>query len=227
MQRVHHKKNLVYQHKDFEIQSLNSLVKRAKKVTSERLTRTMTGDSIKSIHLPLHDLTERLQESLQRMHHRLQSLLMQKLGPDARNVIAAERARQTRADKEKLQQNAENGERLGGISAPVPVVAQDGGDELELLNEYRENYATILAELMVAKERLLDLEKGLERRTKSESLRTRLSDDIEELSEDDGFDSRRRSGPSSMGISSDGHTSDERYERLVLGRADRARLECN
>ena len=208
MQRVHHKKNLVYQDKDFEIQSLNSLVKQAKEATSERLTRTMTGDSIKSVHLPLHDLTERLQESLQQMHHRLQSLLMQKLGPDARNVIAAERARQTRAEKEKSQQKAENGERLGGIPAAVPVVAQDGGDELELLNEYRENYATIMAELMVAKERLLDLEKALQRRTKSDSLTRRLSDDIDELSEDAGFDSRR-SGRFSMGISSDGHTSDE------------------
>lgn len=199
----------MYQDKDFEIQSLNSLVKQAKEATAERLTRTMTGDSIKSVHLPLHDLTERLQASLQQMHHRLQSLLMQKLGPDARNVIAAERARQTRAERDKFQQQAKNeGESKGGIPANVHEMAHDGGDELELLNEYRENYATMLAELMVAKERLLDLEKGLQRRTKNDSLRKGLSDDIEELSEDDGFDSRRRRRGSSMGISSGGDTSD-------------------
>jgi hypothetical protein len=210
MQRVHHKKNLVYQDKDFEIQSLNSLVRQAKEATSERLTRTMTGDSIKSVHLPLHDLTERLQASLQQMHHRLQSLLMQKLGPDARNVIAAERARQTRAEKEKLQQNAQNkGETNVSVLPIGSDLTQDGGDELELLNEYRENYANILAELMVAKERLLDLEKGLQKRTKSDSLRRRLSDDIEGFSEDDGFDSRRRRRKSSIGVSSTGVTFEE------------------
>jgi hypothetical protein len=208
MQRVHRKKNLIYQDKDFEIQSLNSLVRQAKEATSERLTRTQTGDSIKSVHLPLHDLTEGLQNSLQQMHHHLQSLLMQKLGPDARNVIAAERARQTRSEKEKLKQGVGNKrDANGNVVANVTEMGQDGGDELELLNEYRERYATILAELMIAKERLVELEKGLQRRTKSDSLRRRLSDDIEELSEDDGPSSRRRRA-SSMGFSSGGDSSD-------------------
>ena len=152
---------------------------------------------------------------------------MQKLGPDARNVIAAERARQTRAEKEKSQQKAENGERLGGIPAAVPVVAQDGGDELELLNEYRENYATIMAELMVAKERLLDLEKALQRRTKSDSLTRRLSDDIDELIEDAGFDSRRRSGRFSMGFPVTAILPMNNIRDELLGRGDCARLECN
>lgn len=209
MQRVHRKKNLIYQDKDFEIQSLNSLVRQAKEATSERLSRTTTGDSVKSVHLPLHDLTERLQDSLHQMHHQLQSLLMQKLGPDARNVIAAERARQTRAEKEKLtKQVGKKKDEIATVATTLTDVGRDGGDELELLNEYRERYATILADLMVAKERLVDVEKGLQRRTRSDSLRRRLSDDIEELSEDDGPSSGRRrmsyTGFSTGGDSSDG-----------------------
>jgi len=202
MQRVHRKKNLVYQDKDFEIQSLNSLVRKAKKATSERLSRTLTDDSVKSVHLPLHDLTERLQHSLQQMHHHLQSLLMQKLGPDARNVIAAERARQTRAEIEKLEQEA------GEPRNPnLPELGHDGGDELEQLNDYRERYAAILAELMVAKERLVDLEKGLQRSAGSDALRRRISDDIEELSEDDGPTSHR-ARMAAIGLASGGDTSD-------------------
>ena len=131
---------------------------------------------------------------------------MQKLGPDARNVIAAERARESRAEKEKLQKQVGKHEN-GTVAGTLTDVGQDGRDELELLNEYRERYATILADLMVAKERLVDLEKGLQRRTRSDSLRRRLSNDIEELSEDDGPSSSRRR-LSSTRFSTGGDSSD-------------------
>ena len=58
-----------------------------------------------------------------------------------------------------------------------------GADELELLNEYRKYYAIIVTETLVAKERLLELEKTLRDRAPSEVWRRRISEDIEELKE--------------------------------------------
>src|SRR5579862_2189544 len=218
MQRVHRKKNRIYQDKDFEIQSMTSLVKLAKEKTCERIN-TDKSDT-KSIHLPMHDLTERLTESLEQMHHHLQILLMQKLGPEARNVIAAERARQTRAEREKLEQAEKKIEKQIGSDQENPAktlaeVGQNPGDELELLNEYREQYAAMLAELIVAKERLLTLEQRLVKRVGGKMGR-RLSDEISELSDEDvvkGEKQRRRMSS----ISSSGAFSSDDDHKLRTG----------
>src|SRR5271170_8141856 len=143
MQRVHRKRHQVYEEKDFEIQSLNSLVKNAKQRTCDIISDT-------PVHLPLHNLTERLADNLQSMHRHLQHLLENKLGPDARHIIAAERARQPHA---RVQ-----GETAVRRHLSIPDHLRDIGnnvaDEVELLMEYRERYAVILADLLVVKERL-------------------------------------------------------------------------
>lgn len=137
----------------------------------------------KSIHLPLHNFTERLMESLQQMHHHLQNLLLQKLGPDARIVIAAERSRLNYEQKEWLEASLRKnkGQDAAYIPKHLSEVGQSSKDELELLNEYRERYATILAELLVAKDRLVEIEKALEGRTRGEFHR-RLSVGVSDLS---------------------------------------------
>ena len=222
MQRVHKRRSRIYQEKSFEIQSLESLVRNAKKKTNERIDRSHSS-SIQAVHLPLQDLNDRLTDSLQQMHHHLQSLLMQKLGPDARNVIAAERARQTRVEKERLASTARDGEDklansndVDHMATTIGELGQDVGDELELLNDYRVRYASILAELLVAKDRLLELEVGLERRTSDPALIKRLSKDIEVLSEDeDEIDKKRRRAirrESSAGKSSVGAMSERDAE---------------
>jgi hypothetical protein len=190
VQRVHHKKRRVYQEKDFQVESLTSLVKTAKQKTSDRVNSDLTDD--KSIHLPLHNFTERLMDSLQQMHHHLQSLLLQKLGPDARNVITAERSRLGGEQKKRLEATMRHKEQDATyIPKHLSEIGQSSKDELELLNEYRERYATILAELLVAKDRMLDIEKALEGRTRGE-LHRRLSEEIAELSgEDDEMRMRR------------------------------------
>jgi hypothetical protein len=186
MQRVHKRKSRVYQEKDFEIQSMTSLVKMAKEKTCERINSGKSDN--KPVQLPLHDAMERLTDGLQQMHHHLQSLLMQKLGPEARNVIAAERARQSRADRKRLDQAEKRIEKRNDQhdtdAKTLADLGQNPGDELELLNEYREQYAAVLAELLVAKDRLIDLEKRLEKRACG-PLRRRLSDEISELSDDE------------------------------------------
>jgi hypothetical protein len=214
MQRVHRRRTQVYQDKDFQIQSLTSLVKLAKQKTCERIEGDLSDT--KSIHLPLHDLTERLMESLQQMHHHLQGLLMQKLGPDARNVIAAERARQDRAEKEELEKKVKTGAKedrrsADHIATHLSDVGRDGGDELELLNDYRQRYAAIMAELLVAKERLLQLEKGIEETVEETPWRRRISEDISELSgeDDDVKGKRKRIGRRRSTFSSGAGTSDE------------------
>lgn len=170
MQRVHRKRYQVYEEKDFEIRSLNSLVNDAKKRTYETI-RTEVSDT-NSIKLPLHGLTERLADNLQHMHHHLQGLFEKKLGPDARHVIAAERARLTQAERTGLARNNCLDEMVQTLNLHphhtnpelVPEHLSEVGnniiDELELLNEYRERYAVILADLLVVKERLQALEKG-------------------------------------------------------------------
>lgn len=216
MQRVHRKKNRIYQDKDFEIQSMTSLVKSAKQKTCDRINTD--NSETKSIHLPIHDLTERLTEKLQQMHHHLQSLLMQKLGPDARNVIAAERARQSRTEREKLREvetklEEGNDHEEETVAKHLAEIGQNPGDELELLNEYREQYAEILAELIVAKEKLHELDKEMQKRV-GPTLARRLSDEMSELSENDlgrpkGKQRRRMASFSSFDgtVSSDGERS--------------------
>jgi hypothetical protein len=174
MQRVHLKRHQVYEEKDFEIKSLTSLIRQAK----ERTCETVQAE----VQLPLHSLTERLTENLQQMHHHLQKLLSLKLGPDARYVIAAEQLRQSQTEKAcrckyhhqlHHHQHHEIAEHLSEIGLNI-------GDELEWLNEYRERYADILANLLVVKERLVKLEKGLQEQV-NEPLRRQLSEEISEL----------------------------------------------
>src|SRR5271154_2998352 len=102
MQRVHRKRHQIYEEKDFEIQSLTSLIRDAKKRTYEAIQ----NEHNPNVTLPLHGLTERLSDNMQHMHHHLQNLLVQKLGPDARHVIAAERARLSPEDKARLARKA-------------------------------------------------------------------------------------------------------------------------
>lgn len=190
MQRFHRKKHQVYKKKDFQIQSLTSLVKLAKQRTSERLETDSTDVSVK---LPIHDVTERVMESLQQMHHHLQNFMMQKLGSEARNVITAERSRQASNVKQRLEGKKKEGDDAIYIAGHLSEIGQvDGADELTLLNEYRERYAGIMGELLVAKERLLKLEVDLRDRAADESLRRRLSEDIDELNDLNEGDYGRR-----------------------------------
>src|ERR1700738_3688694 len=159
MKRVH-KKHRTYKDKEFHVQSLTHLVKLAKEKTIE----TISSDGTAPPKLAIHQLTERLTHSLQHMHHQLQGLLMQKLGPDARNIIAAERHRQARtelgninhddSDKEEKQEMV--------IAKHLSEVGKDAHDEIHQLNEYRQRYAVMLAELEVAKENMVELEHRLE-----------------------------------------------------------------
>jgi hypothetical protein len=99
------------------------------------------------------------------------------------------------------------------MATTLGELGQDAGDELELLNDYRVRYASILAEVLVVKDRLLEFEVGLERRTSDPALSKRLSEDIEKLSEDeeDEVNKRRRrairrassAGRSSVGVPAD------------------------
>ena len=203
MQRVNRKRNQVYQDKNFQIQSLNSLVRSAKEKTFERIDTDQ-----RSIHLPLHTLTERLTESLQQMHQHLSSLLMQKLGPDARNVIAAERDRQLRAEGERPQKTMRREVKHDrDAESHLSEIEQLDKDELELLNEYRERYAEILAELQVAKDRLLEYEKE----DAEKGIDMTLIGDIEELTEDQESAKRRRRKARRSTCSS-GFTSDDSQE---------------
>lgn len=190
MQRLRRQKRQVYKQKDFKIQSLTSLVNLAKQRTSERLE---TDSSDISVKLPIHDVTERVMESLQQMHHHLQNFMMQKLGSEARNVITAERSRQTSTVKQRLEGKKKEGDDSGYIAKHLSEVGEiHGADELELLNEYRERYASIMGELLVAKDRLLKLEVDLRDRAPDESLKRRLSEDIDELNDLDEGDYSRR-----------------------------------
>jgi len=208
MQRVHARRQRVYLEKDFQIQSLSSLVRHAKESTCQLLDND--NSDAKSIHLPLHALTERLTESLHQMHHHLQTLLMQKLGPEGRNVIAAERARQSSSFKvDSSHTTPKEGK---DIALHLSDIGTNAGDELELLNEYRQRYAKILAELAVAKETLVEYEKGLEVTAQNDTLRRRLSEELEELSGDEeigGHGGKGKGAHRRSMYSSDGYESDE------------------
>jgi hypothetical protein len=215
--RVIRRRNQVYEDKDFQIQSLTSLVRTAKRKACEKLNND-NADS-KSIQLPLHEFTDRLSESLQQMNHHLQSLLIQKLGPEARNIIAAERARQYRLEKERREKAMKKDSKkpdeekkdVDRIASHLSDVVQDNKDELELLNDYRERYASILAELLVAKDRLKKLEKNLKEQDVDPNLERRLTRDLEELSDDETErkrrtrerKKRRRSSTGSSSVTSD------------------------
>lgn len=202
MQRVRRQRHQVYKEKDFEIQSLNPLVKTAKERKCKRIEEDFSDESGMPI-LPIHIITERLMVGLQQMHHQLQNLMMQNLGPDARNLITAERARLAQS-KEKQRLDAKMKEEVDKcqdtqyIAPHLSEIGQvHGADELELLNEYRERYAAILAELLIAREKLLEVEKGLRDSVADEALRNRMSEEIEELSDVDFDCNKGKEGSSS------------------------------
>lgn len=200
MERVHRQRHQVYKNNDFAIRSLNSLVREAKQHASDRVDG---NDETASIHLPMHDVTERLMDSLQQMHHQLQNLMMAKMGTDARHVITAERARQASMEKARLEAKLNKKvdddvvERVYIAKHLSEIGNEHGADELELLNEYRERYAAILGELLVAKDKLVDLEKGLKDAVPDPEFRNRISEELEELNDFDFGDRPRRTRRSS------------------------------
>jgi hypothetical protein len=194
MQRVN-KRQRLYKDKDFQVQSLTSLVKIAKERTIEK----MENPNNVNVKLPLQDLTERLTESLEQMHHNLQSLLMQKLGPDARNIIAAERARQTRAKTERLEAREPNDKmKEDNVAKTLAEVGSEGGDELEMLNAYRERYAGMLADLAIARDSLVTMETTLQDEgVGGLAVQKRVSEDMDKLGRP-----RRRSKSSDLSLTS-------------------------
>ena len=176
MRRIQHQKHQMYKAKDFEIQSLTSLVKIAKEKTQERSESDMPEQSVK---LPI----ERVVESLQHMHHHLQNFMMQKLGTDAQNIITAERSRQASTARQIESQMKKPGD-AEDVPMHLSEIGQEHGhDELDLLNEYRLRYAGIMGELLVAKEKLLQIEEGLKDSAPDETLKKRISEDLDDLNE--------------------------------------------
>ena len=159
----------------------------AKEKTRERLE---TDADETSVTLPIHDVAERIMVSLQHMHHHLQNFMMQKMGADARHIITAERARQ--ASVHQLEGQSKKVDDSAHVPKHLSEIGQEHGhDELELLNEYRLRYAAIMGELLVAKDRLLELEMGLKDKAPNDSLKRTLSEDIEELNDLNEMDSGR------------------------------------
>jgi hypothetical protein len=209
MHRVHKRLGL-YKDKDFSVQSLTSLVQIAKERTIERMENGSPSDEPK---LPLHGLTERLTESLEQMHHNIQSLLMQKLGPDARNIIAAERARTTRGKMEKLEAEESmlaNKSKAKLVARTLSEAGSDDGDELCMLNAYREQYARMLAELAIARDSLVELEQKLQEGGGGKKVQRQISEDMDELGELGSGRRRLTRRSTSMGISNDLWSKDER-----------------
>jgi hypothetical protein len=132
MERFHRQRHQIYKENDFEIQSLNSLVKTAIEKTRERMDTSIPDESVE---MPIHNIPERLMQGLQQMHHHLQNLLMQKLGYDAHNVIIAERSRQTSVEKERLDERLkklEEGKKEAYFVGHLSEIGQaHGADELE------------------------------------------------------------------------------------------------
>ena len=195
--RFHRQKHQVYRKREFEIHSLNSLVKTAKEKECKRIHEDAADDD--TVKLPLHNLTERLMASLHLMHHQLQNLLLHTLGSDARNVITAERARQTDVLKDELDTNMAIEEiKSTRDEECVPRHLNQVGqtnckDELELLNEYRERYAAIIAGVLIARERLLELEKNMKDQTTDDDFKRRLSEEMSQIGNDDIKEWRRNS----------------------------------
>lgn len=169
----------------------------AKARSLQKLEKGTTAND--SVRLPIHGITERLTENLHHMHHHLQHVMSKKLGQDAQHVIAAERARQQQAHlagdsiiphppKRLLgsrgHQHHEHHHHTSAdlIAEHLSDIGQaTTGDELELLNEYRERYASILGDLLVVRDTLVEFEKGLEKTVDDTGLRKRLTEEISEL----------------------------------------------
>jgi len=122
------------------------------------------------------------------MHYHLGKLLAQKLGPDARVVIAAERARHSLLENQILengfhwQHHNHREHNPDQIAEHLSEIGKDTRDELELLVEYRELYAEVLADLLVVREHLVKLEKDLEGQVDGK-LKKKLTKEIEELTD--------------------------------------------
>jgi hypothetical protein len=134
---------------------------------------------------------ENLMEGLQQMHYLLGNILMQKLGRDAGHLIHVERqrAKDKGMFKEGFKKAAEQEKRNVGAHT-VPMHLRELGQnssahDLELLNEYREHYAHTIAELLIAKELLVDFERGLQSSSQDAELRSQAMEDLDELAEMD------------------------------------------
>ena len=189
MERVRRRRQQVYKEKNFEIQSLTYLVYEAKRKVAEKYDLNPESPNYRPIHLPFHGLTEHLMDTLQQMHHLLGNILMQKLGRDAQHVITAERSRtkdqELFRDAFNKAEEACQADRAKAHAIPehLSELGQNtSAHDLELLMEYRERYARVIAELLLAKELLVDLETRL-RDSQYEGLRERALKDLNELGE--------------------------------------------
>jgi hypothetical protein len=170
----------------------------AKARSLQKLEKGTTDND--SVRLPIHGITERLTENLHHMHHHLQHVMSKKLGQDAQHVIAAERARQQQAHlagdsiiphppKRLLGSHGHQHHERHHHHTSADLIAEHlsdigqatTGDELELLNEYRERYASILGDLLVVRDTLVEFEKGLEKTVDDTDLRKRLTEEISDL----------------------------------------------
>ena len=177
VQRVHRIRHQVYEENEFKIESMTSLVTTAKQKTCE----TINTDSLK-----LHRLAERVTDNLHQMHYHLGKLLAQKLGPDARQVITVERERHSALGRTLadgfVQRHNHQGHHQDEIAEHLSEIGKNTRDELELLVEYRELYAAVLADLLVVKENLVKLEKDLEGQVGG-NLKKELTNEIEDISD--------------------------------------------
>ena len=175
----------------------------AKERTIERVDTDISNHSVR---LPLVEMANRLMNNLQAMHDHLQDLLMQKLSGEARNVIAVERARQTSEGKIFDNSQEHSGSHLIRF-------AEEQVNDLELLNEYRRRYADILGELLVAKDRLIELGRGLQERelaqNSSKNLKTETLDSGGMYGKKGRRPRRPLSPSSSASISSEGGSEPE------------------
>jgi len=198
MERVRRRRRQVYQEKNFEVQSLTYLVHEAKRKAAENYELDPESPNYRPLHLPFHDFTERLMETLQQMHHLLGNILMQKLGRDAQYVITAERSRAK--DRELFREAFSKAEeacrkdraKAHGIPEHLSDLGQNtSANDLELI-EYRERYARMMAELLLAKELLVDFETRLRGSSQDDRLRKRTLEDLDQLGEVEvAFDNER------------------------------------
>ena len=199
VERVRRRRRHVYKEKNFEVQSLTYLVYEAKRKAAENYDLDPESPNYRPLHLPFHDFTERLMETLQQMHHLLGNILMQKLGRDAQYVITAERSRAK--DRELFREafsKAEEAcemdrEKADGFPEHLSELGQNtSANDLELLIEYRERYARMMAELLLAKELLVDFETRLRGSSQDDRLRKRTLEDLDQLGEvEAAFDDKR------------------------------------
>jgi hypothetical protein len=188
LERVHLQRHQVYKEKKFEIKSLTHLIEEAKTKACEKLDWDPENPpELRPLKLPFRDLTQHLMESLQLMHHLLGNILMLKLSQDARHVITAERSRvKGKSLFEGLKKAdvifSDDKMAVHNIPEHLSEIGRDSSaHDLELLNEYRETFAHMMAELLIAKEVLTDFEKQMRNETQDEGLRNQALEDLDEL----------------------------------------------